>query len=32
MKKLSIIVPMYNEEEMIDLFFEKMKKTLSKPE
>lgn len=30
MKKISIIVPMYNEEEMIDLFFEKMNKTLSK--
>lgn len=32
MKKISIIVPMYNEEEMIPLFFEKMNLTLSKIE
>lgn len=30
MKKLSLIVPMYNEEEMIPLFFEKIMEVLSK--
>ena len=29
MKKLSLIVPMYNEEEMIPLFFEKIEEVLS---
>ena len=29
MKKLSLIVPMYNEEEMIPLFFEKIMEVLS---
>ena len=29
MKKLSLIVPMYNEEEMIPLFFEKIEEVLN---
>ena len=29
MKKISLVVPMYNEEEMIPLFFEKMNSVLS---
>ena len=29
MKKISLVVPMYNEEEMIPLFFEKMNEVLS---
>jgi dolichol-phosphate mannosyltransferase len=32
MKKISLVVPMYNEEEMIPLFFEKMNEVLSKIE
>ena len=30
MKEISLVVPMYNEEEMIPLFFEEINKVLNK--